>query len=1131
MAAFFERVLQISLSGSVIVLAVLALRLVLKNAPKRAVCLLWMIAVLRLLVPFEIQSDWSMQPPPPEFAPPQVQQEDYFDSGTVQSPVPPEFLENAVEYPLVQPAVPEKVTLSDVLPWLWLLGVILLAVHGAVSFIRLKRRVRDAVILEEGVWLCPGLDSAFVLGFFRPQIYLPVLTREERELVLLHERCHIRRGDHWWKLLAYAAVSIHWFNPLAWVTYILMCRDMELACDQETVKSMDNAKRKAYSAALLNCAARRSGIAACPVAFGEISVKERIKMVLHYRKPGFWVTLIALIAAMAVGVFLLTSPRTDLQRCERALKQWQKMDAYHFRQNQSNAGEEALHDFSQTDYWSADGEHLMKFSYGEDLGHWQHWKDGKSYFHEFGSLDAEWEDTGWHKTESQENEVIPWVMRLDWDKLTIHHMESADDGKTVLLTVDFPTLGPGTMSFRFDESEELRSVSRTFTGVDDMVNTGTIELVEEERGSIEKDIQEFGVMPELVQLYRELERLQRMEYAHLIIDSVDESDYPGWDTARQEFIRCGENYYRNYNAKNSDGTMVTTYLKFGGVLYAREYSDEGLIPNRAWEKITDRGFDENALLDRDWSRYEVLDIQRKEDGSTVILLQGDLNETDQYTTYFGKTYEFHLDPEGTLTTHIYTGHYKKITDDYFAQGIFEGTHKAVTHILDTPKEELEKCILAVKNEAFDDMGDAQTVEQLYRELDALQAAECVHLVMDTEKDNAHGGWDNRHREFVKWGNNWYWDADMLSDYGTIENSYLWYGQKMYKWAHANADGAPQHPWQESEERYDVPELLTKDWRALPVLEIRQEDGYTVVRLDGEPTDTERMTYYSLTYDFYLDRDGRLTKRVADFHVREFVKEVGYVETRATGTMTFPDTPDSEIQTRITEVWNDVKNDIRTIDIPAELSQLYSELKALQNAENVHLVIDMELDSDYPGWETCRQEFIRADDRFYRNFDYRSPAGPFTTTYLRYGQAVYAREYSDAGVVANRDWEHIQDRGFGELALLNQDWTRFQVLDITKQADGSAVITMQGSLDPTDGVTYHEKIYEFHLDPNGRLTTQIVRANYTSEISDGFAQGTFEFEATDTVHILNTPCEELTKRILEVTMEVLDYRGKAQKSGN
>lgn len=717
MDGFFERVLQISLSGSIIVLAVLLLRLVLKNAPKRAVCLLWMIAVLRLLVPFEIQSDWSMQPLPPEFVPSQVQEE-YFDSGTVQSPAPPEYLENAVEYPLVQPSTPEKVTLSDVLPWLWLLGAGILAVHGTVSYTRLKRRVRDAVILEEGVWVCPGLDSAFVLGFFRPRIYLPVLKQEERELVLLHERCHIRRLDHCWKLFAYAAVSIHWFNPLAWVTYILMCRDMELACDQETIKTMDNAQRKAYSAALLNCAAKRSGIAACPVAFGEISVKERIKMVLHYKKPGFWVTVIALVAAVTVGFFLLTSPKTDLERCERALERWQKMDAYKFRETQANSGDGALNDFYTSTYWSVDGAHLKQFFYGEDYGHWNQWKDGEGYAYESGSEDAEWVSEGWVKVELQEEETIPWVMELDFDALTVHHVETADDGKSVLVTAEHPTLGTINLTFCFDEDGVLWSITRSFT-----------------------------------------------------------------------------------------------------------------------------------------SHYTV------NEGETVSV--------------------------------VATG-----------------------------------------------------------------------IVSLEETDRA---------------------------------------------------------------------------------KIQEE----------------------------MDRFG----------------------------------------------------------VNQELLQLYTELEALQNDPNVHLVIDMELDSDYPGWETCRQEFIRADDRFYRNFDYQSPAGPFTTTYLRYGRAVYAREYSDGGVVENRDWEHIQDRGFGELALLNQDWTRFQVLDIAKQEDGSAVITMQGSLDATDGITYREKTYEFHLDPKGRLTTQIVRANYTSEINDGFAQGTFEFRATDTVHILNTPGEELTKRILEVTMEVLDYRGTAQKNGN
>lgn len=518
MDAVFGRVLEISLSGSVIVLAVLALRLVLRRAPKRAMCLLWLMAVLRLLMPFEIESNWSLQPKPEVFsgaAAEAPEWTEYFDSGPVSSTVPPEVLEevleNAVEYPLQQVPTPakEKAEPMDFLPWIWLAGVGLLAVHGTVSYLELKRRVREAVILEEGVWISPGLDTAFVLGFLRPQVYLPVLPVQERELVLLHERCHIRRLDHWWKLAAYAAVSIHWFNPLVWVLYVLLCRDMELACDQETIRGMDSARRRAYSQALLNCAVKRSGIAACPVAFGEISVKERINMVLNYRKPGFWVTAAALIAAIAVGVCLLSSPKelSDLEKCEQGLKQWQGMETYELHGSSSSVGDYALENWSERTYLSLDGEHLMRHEYGEGLGCWKHWKDGTAYLHEYGSLDALWENTGWQEGSFQESETIPWAMTLRWEDLTVHHCESADDGKTVQLAVEHTRLGPGTMNFCFDDDGALRSISRTFTiGNDEglsSVCTDTVELKDCDRTWIEQLYEQHGVKPELVQPCRE----------------------------------------------------------------------------------------------------------------------------------------------------------------------------------------------------------------------------------------------------------------------------------------------------------------------------------------------------------------------------------------------------------------------------------------------------------------------------------------------------------------------------------------------------------------------------------------------------------------------------------------------------
>ena len=498
MDAVISRLLEISLWGRVIVLAVLPLRLILRRAPKRVVCLLWMIAVLRLLVPFEIRSEWSLQPKPPEFAPPQVQQEEYFDSGTVWFPASPEDLENAVEYPLIQPPVSEKVTDSDALPWIWLMGMAALVAHGAISYFSLKRRVRDAVILDEGVWICPELDTAFVLGFFRPRIYLPVLESEERELVLLHERCHLRHLDHFWKLAAFAAVSIHWFNPLAWVAYVLLCRDMEVACDQETIRGMDNTKRKAYSAALLRCAVKRSGIAVCPVAFGEISVKERIIMVLNYKKPGFWVTIAAVAAALAVGFFLLTSPRglTDAERCRDALEKWQEMDTYELRESGSNVGDYVLNEWFRRTYWAHDGAYLVYQELGEELGFWEHWEDGKAYICHTHSPDPDCQDQGWQEGEFSERDMIHWSMALQWDTLTIHHAESVDDGKTVQMTVEHPRLGPGTMTFCFDDAGELCSISRTYTMGNDeglhSVCTDSVELVDRELDWIEKFFDQHG---------------------------------------------------------------------------------------------------------------------------------------------------------------------------------------------------------------------------------------------------------------------------------------------------------------------------------------------------------------------------------------------------------------------------------------------------------------------------------------------------------------------------------------------------------------------------------------------------------------------------------------------------------------
>lgn len=322
MRQLFLQVLDVSLSGSIVIAVILLLRLALKKAPKKYLCLLWLMVFLRLLIPFEIESSYSLQPRIEPVTESQwIELEDYghilhpddpMETGMEEAPLIPEepvSIQDIGQDSEVEVTVEYVINWYVMLPYLWLAGVMAMALYTAVSCLRLHRRVADSVILSEGVWVSGKLDTAFVLGIFRPRIYLNLgLTEAERELVLLHERCHIRRGDHLWKLLGFFSLAVHWFNPLVWAAYLLLCRDMEMACDEAVVRDMDISRRKEYSAALLSCATRSHAIAACPIAFGEVSVKHRIQKVLNYRKPGFWMILIALIAIAVVAVCFLTTP-------------------------------------------------------------------------------------------------------------------------------------------------------------------------------------------------------------------------------------------------------------------------------------------------------------------------------------------------------------------------------------------------------------------------------------------------------------------------------------------------------------------------------------------------------------------------------------------------------------------------------------------------------------------------------------------------------------------------------------------------------------------------------------------------------------------------------------------------------
>lgn len=337
MTELFEAILKASFQGSIVILAVVALRFLLKKAPKTVICLLWLLAGLRLVMLFEIQSPFSLQP-----------QLDHTNlSIQAQQPVqtPDILVQNPVGQPLDTPAEPvqipdlpenpktdtliygeqntaaKPIDYSRLAARIWLLGAAAMLAASAFSYFKLKRRVREAYLIENGCFECPGLDTAFVLGFFPPRIYLPMgLSEEEKKFIFDHENTHIARHDHWFKVLGFCILSIHWFNPLVWLGYSLLCRDMELACDEHVVKYMTLPQRKAYSAALLSCGGHTARIAACPVAFGESNPKKRILNVLNYKRPSFWILLLAVAAVIFVSVCLLTSPEEQVEEPEETMK-------------------------------------------------------------------------------------------------------------------------------------------------------------------------------------------------------------------------------------------------------------------------------------------------------------------------------------------------------------------------------------------------------------------------------------------------------------------------------------------------------------------------------------------------------------------------------------------------------------------------------------------------------------------------------------------------------------------------------------------------------------------------------------------------------------------------------------------
>lgn len=303
MNSLFISVLEISWQAGLIALAVMAVRPLLRRVPRRAVCMLWLLVALRLLLPARLTVESPVSLQQPESPPIQAYQE-LRQQEKVYVSTPPEQRSE-----MEKTAAAQGFALLDQLPAIWLTGVGCMALYMALSLLRMRWRLRAAPRIQDNVYRCTDWSTPFVLGVLAPRIYVPeTVSEQDFPQVLAHERCHIRRWDHVWKPLAFLLLAVNWFNPVLWAAYVLLGRDMERACDEMVLKNATPSQRAAYSRALVACAAQPKMAAVCPLAFGEVAVKERVKNVLNYKKPALWAVILLVVAAAIIGVCLLTKP-------------------------------------------------------------------------------------------------------------------------------------------------------------------------------------------------------------------------------------------------------------------------------------------------------------------------------------------------------------------------------------------------------------------------------------------------------------------------------------------------------------------------------------------------------------------------------------------------------------------------------------------------------------------------------------------------------------------------------------------------------------------------------------------------------------------------------------------------------
>lgn len=310
--AIFLRLFNVSIMASWLVAAIIVLRLLFKKMPKAIVVIMWGFVGIRLIIPISIESNFSVIPSE-ETVPENIIYKEYIDIQS-DNPVINSAIEPIVSDPYLEREVVDGIQiLISLVTMVWPAGVMGLLGYAIVSYLVIYLKVRESIPLRDNIYICDDISTPFILGILRPRIYLPSnIAQEDIEYVVAHEKAHLKRFDHWWKPLGFLILAIYCFNPVIWIGYILLCRDIESACDEKVLMNMGESIKKSYSTALINCSVPQKVITACPLAFGEIGVKSRVKSVLHYKKPAFWIVVAAVISCIGVGVCFLTNPITTV---------------------------------------------------------------------------------------------------------------------------------------------------------------------------------------------------------------------------------------------------------------------------------------------------------------------------------------------------------------------------------------------------------------------------------------------------------------------------------------------------------------------------------------------------------------------------------------------------------------------------------------------------------------------------------------------------------------------------------------------------------------------------------------------------------------------------------------------------